>query len=266
MHAILIPGMGIAGTATIIMTDPSRRLQNDSVFRSEKPNAEKIAGGAGLVRLMTWLSPSFPVGAYSYSHGLEWAVETGAVTSEIQLTDWVGDLLRHASGWSDGVLFAEAWRAARINDIDRIVEIAELAEALAPSRERHLETMAQGEAFLKASAPWPDAVSTGLAERGARLAYPVAVAVKAAGHDIALLDALAAYLHGFSANLVSAAVRLVPLGQTDGLKALAALEPVILAVAGEAAEAGLDLIGGAGFASDIAAMKHETQYTRLFRS
>jgi urease accessory protein len=254
---IRIPDM----TAAIIMTEQSARLED----RQESQPAE-AAGGTGLVRLMTWLSPSFPVGAYSYSHGLEWAVETGTIENAIQLTDWVGELLRHASGWSDAVLFVHAWRAAHAGDVARVIEIAALAEALTPSRERHLETMAQGEAFVKASAAWPDALSATLAERRERLAYPVAVAVKAAGHDIALGDALGAYLHGFAANLVSAAVRLVPLGQSDGLKAQAALEPVILDVAARAAQAGLEDLGGSGFASDIASMKHETQYTRLFRS
>ncbi len=226
--------------------------------------AEAKQPNEALLRLMIWLSPSFPVGAYSYSNGLEWAVEKGAVNSRIQLTDWVTDLLRHAGGWSDAVLFAQAWRAADDGNMDRVIEIAELAEALAPSRERHLETMAQGEAFAKASAAWPD--DPGMELSGTAFAYPVAVAVKAAGHDIALADALAAYLHAFAANLVSAAVRLVPLGQSDGVRALAALEPVILDVAAQAGRAALDDVGGAGLFSDIAAMNHEIQYTRLFRS
>ena len=261
IRATTIPDMVIWKVIAIIMTERLQRLE-----AKLESGAGEAAGATGLVRLMTWLSPSFPVGAYSYSHGLEWAVETGVIKSEIQLTDWVGELLRHASGWSDAVLFVQTWRAADAGDVERVIEIAALAEALAPSRERHLETMAQGQAFAKASAVWPDALSTAMAERAERLAYPIAVAVKAAGHDIGLDDALAAYLHGFAANLVSAAVRLVPLGQSDGLRALAALEPVILAVTAQAADAGLDEIGGAGFASDIAAMKHETQYTRLFRS
>ena len=258
---MIIQDMTIRATIATIMTEQLQRLETSLVSETDE-----ASGAAGLVRLMTWLSPSFPVGAYSYSHGLEWAVESGAVKTEKQLTDWVGCLLNHASGWSDAVLFAQAWRAADAGDMERIVEIAALAEALSPSRERHLETMAQGAAFLKASAAWPDALSVALAERSKWLAYPVAVAVKAAGHDIGMNDALAAYLHAFAANLVSAAVRLVPLGQSDGLTALAALEPVILAVAARAGQAGLDDLGGSGFASDIASMKHETQYTRLFRS
>ncbi len=126
--------------------------------------------------------------------------------------------------------------------------------------------MAQGAAFMKAAAAWPDPVSADLSARIEDIAYPVAVAIKAAGHRIGLSDALTAYLHGFAANLVSAAVRLVPLGQSDGVRALAALEPAILEIGSMAGRAGLDDIGGCGLASDIAAMKHETQYTRLFRS
>lgn len=226
----------------------------------------RTGGRQSLLRLMTWLSPSFPVGAYSYSHGLEWAIETSAVRDKDQLTDWIGDLLHHASGWSDAVLFVHAWRAANEGDMDRIAGIAELAQALAPTRERHLETMAQGAAFMKAASVWPDGLSTEFANRIEEPAYPIAVAVKAAGHGIDLPDALTAYLHGFAANLVSAAVRLVPLGQSDGLAVLAALEPRIIAVGRKACQAGLDDVGGCGFASDIAAMNHETQYTRLFRS
>jgi len=237
-----------------------------TMIMTDAANKNPSGNGPALLRLMIWLSPSFPVGAYSYSHGLEWVVESGSVKDRIQLTDWIAAILCHAGGWSDAVLFAEAWRAADAGDVDRVAEFAELAEALAPGRERHLETMAQGEAFMKASAAWPDTISADVAVRCGRLAYPVAVAVKTAGHEIAMADALTAYLHAIAANLVSAAVRLVPLGQSDGLQALAALEPVILDVAARAGQAELDDIGGTGLASDIAAMKHETQYTRLFRS
>ena len=221
---------------------------------------------AALLRLMTWLSPSFPVGAFSYSHGLEWAVENGAITDRIQLTDWITGLLRNGGGWSDAVLFANAFDAAAEVDVDQVVEIAGIAEALAPSKERHLETMAQGAAFMKASAAWPDSVSDHVLNAVDSVAYPIAVAMKAAAHEITRTDVLLAYLHAFTANLVSAAVRLIPLGQSDGVRAQAQLETVIIAVAEDAGRSGLHGLGSAGLASDIAAMKHETQYTRLFRS
>ncbi len=222
---------------------------------------------AALYRLMAWASPSYPVGAFSHSHGLEWAVEAGWVRDRSALVGWLADLLDAGSAWNDAVLFTHAHAAA--GDPARLARLAELAAALAPSRERQVETLAQGSAFKMISATsWPTPALDALPDR---VAMPVAMAVQAAGHEVPLRPALTAYLHGFVANLVSAAQRLVPLGQTDGQKAIAALMPAVEAVVERAA--GLDLaadpfeaMGGCTLASDIAAMRHETQYTRLFRT
>lgn len=219
-----------------------------------------------LYRLMAWLSPGYPVGAFAYSHGIEWAVEDGSVTDEASLTGWTEDILRLGGGWTDAVLFAHAWRAG--DDGAALADLNALAEALAPSVERRLETMAQGTAFMKATLdawPWPGATAV-RAALGAETAYPIAVAAAAAGHGAPLEAALPAYLHGFAANLVSAGVRLVPLGQSAGQRALAYLETPVREVAAAAADADLAALGGIAIVSDIAAMKHETQYTRLFRS
>jgi urease accessory protein len=219
---------------------------------------------AGLYRLMAWLSPSFPVGAFSHSHALEWVVETGEVGDVAALTGWVEQILRYGGGRQDAILLAETWRAATAGDTERLSEVAELAAALSPSKERAVETLSQGRAFaLAAEASWPadgDALPSG------DLAYPVAVGIAAARHKIPLVPTLAAYLHAFVANIVSAGIRLVPLGQTDGQKAIAALEPVVASVTDEAMTAGLDDLGGCVLLADIASMRHETQYTRLFRT
>lgn len=210
-------------------------------------------------RLMTWLSPAYPVGAFSYSHGVEQAVEAGLVTERVSLIDWIADCLRHGAGRSDAIIAAHAWRAE--NEATR-AELAELATALQPAKERLLESEAQGAAFQLVTAEvWPAG-----AIAPSPLPYPVAVGVAARAHDVPLDDLLEAYLWAFAANLVSAAVRLVPLGQTDGQRAQAALMPVVLDVAREAATATLDEIGGCAFRADIAAMRHETQHVRLFRS
>lgn len=213
-----------------------------------------------LLRLMTWLSPAFPIGAFSYSHGIERAVEEGSVADRASLVWWLEELLQRGSAWNDAVLFAESWRQARSGDIG---DVAELAEAMAGSRERRMETMLQGEAFMKAQSAWaedkPCADHPGVA-------YPVAVAAAAAASGIALQAALIGYLHAFLSNLVQAAVRLVPLGQSDGVAALAALEDRLLATAGRAAVSTLDDLGSAAFMSEIMAMRHETQYSRVFRS
>jgi urease accessory protein len=217
--------------------------------------------------LLVWLSPSFPVGSFAYSHGLEWAVEAGDVSDAASLEAWLDDLLHHGGPWSDAVLLAQTHRAVTAADDAKLAEVAALAAALAPSRERRLETLAQGAAFLAAvRAAWPSPALERANPFEKEIAFPVAVGIAAAGHGIALASTLEAYLVALVTNLVSAAVRLIPLGQTDGTKAVAKLVPVAKQMATRAAAASLDDIGGAAFRSDIASMRHETQYTRLFRS
>lgn len=155
--------------------------------------------GAALLRLMAWLSPAFPVGGFSYSHGLERAVHDGLVASRDDLAGWLAALAELGSGWNDAVLFAEAWRRAR-EDGD-LAEIAELGEALAGSRERHMETMLQGQAFLTAASAWPHPV---LEKLPADCPYCVAVGAVSGANGVALEDALAAYLQAFSTNLLQA--------------------------------------------------------------
>jgi urease accessory protein len=217
---------------------------------------------------MAWLSPAFPVGAFSYSSGIEWAVETGDIADAATLQSWLSVMLSEGGGYCDAVLFAQAHRTALNDDDKALHDVAELAAAFAPSKERHLETTAQGNAFVEAArAAWGCAALDRLKSLwDGPVAYPAAVAVTAAGHGIAREPALAAYLQALAANWVSAGVRLIPLGQTQGLKVLAALEPAVAATAARALEATLDDIGSAAFRADLASVLHETQYTRLFRS
>jgi urease accessory protein len=216
---------------------------------------------------MAWLSPAFPVGAFSYSSGIEWAVEAGDIADASTLKDWLHVMLTDGGGFCDAVLFAHAHRAVLDNDDKALRDIAELAAAFTPSKERHLETTAQGNAFVEAARAWPcQALDTLKSVWSGPVAYPVAVAVTAAGHGIALEQALPAYLHALTANWVSAGVRLIPLGQTQGLQVLAALEPIIIATAQRALVASLDDLGSSAFRADLSSALHETQYTRLFRS
>lgn len=219
-----------------------------------------------LYRLLAWLSPSYPVGAFAYSHGIEWSVETGQIHDQVSMRAWIDDLVRYGGGWSDAVLFANAHAAD--DDIDALAELNDYALALAPSAERYLETSAQGTAFLKVTRDaWGcDLVDRATETLGPDVAYPIAVGIAAAGHGIDKSAALHAFLHAVVANLVSAGVRLIPLGQTDGQRALAELEKAVSETAAQALNAPIDDIGGIAMLSDIAAMKHETQYTRLFRS
>ena len=232
------------------------------------PPADNGLDAAAHYRLMAWLSPAYPVGAFSYSGGIEWAVEAGDIGDAATLREWLTVMIADGGGFCDAVFLAHAHRAATARDDAALRTVAELACAFAPSKERHLETTAQGRAFLDTTrAVWPTPALDRLEQvwDGA-IALPVAVGVAGAAHAIALDAVLAAYLQALAANLVSAGVRLVPLGQTDGQRVLAALEPVVRATAARALVTGLDQVGAASFRADLASMRHETQYTRLFRS
>jgi urease accessory protein len=198
---------------------------------------------AALYRLMTWLSPAFPVGAFSYSSGIEWVVEAGDIVDVTTLQDWLSAMLTDGPGFCDGVFLAHAHRAASTADDATLRDVAELAAAFAPSRERHLETSAQGRAFVEiARSAWNcDGLDRLTAACDGAIVYPVAVGIVSAAHAI-------------------------PLGQTDSQRALAALEPVVVATGKRALGATLDDLGSATFRADLASMHHEMQYTRLFRS
>ena len=221
-----------------------------------------------LYRLMTWLSPSYPLGAYSYSHGLEFAVEAGFVSNRVSLRNWVTSAVTVGAGRSDGALLAAAWRAAADADHASLDAAVELAGAWRGTAETALESRAQGAAFLATTrASWPHPGLDELAlKQGGDIALPVAVGAAAALHDVPLAAVITAFLHSFAANLVSAGLRLIPLGQTDGQLVIADLEPVILAASESVLATPLDQIGTATPMLDWCSMRHETQYTRLFRS
>jgi urease accessory protein len=227
--------------------------------------AATTSEAAALYRLITWLSPAYPVGAFAWSQGLEAAIVAGRIGDADALCAWIEDVAECGALWSDAVLLARGHDAAARGDAAGLADIGAFALAVQPTREMSRETVALGTAFLATTrAAWPCA-ALDLIE-AERCVYPLAVAVAAAGHGIAGAVALGAYLHGCAANLVSAAVRLVPLGQTDGQRVIARLEGVLARVAERAAATGLEGLATACFRADISSMHHETQHTRLFRS
>ncbi|WP_228866326.1 urease accessory protein UreF [Roseibium aggregatum] len=228
-----------------------------------------------LYRLQAFLSPAFPIGAFTYSHGLEQVIEQGGVASAAELGVWLREILRFGAGRSDAILLKETYRAALAGEQATVDELRDLGLALQPSRERHLESSAQGSAFFRAVCnSWMPETGTEAArlfhefarEENTSWPYPVVLGLAAAAHGLPVDAALHCFLHAFAANLISVAVRVVPLGQSDGQKVLAGLEPVIFEIAEEVEAAGLDDLGTSTFLADIASMAHETQYSRLFRS
>lgn len=214
-----------------------------------------------LLRLMTWLSPAFPVGGFAYSGGLEAAVRDGHVGDATSLREWLESAISHGQFHNDAVLLAEAWNA--YGDPARLAEVGDLARALAGSAERFLEITAQGDAFAEAARPWfPGIVET----LGRETPYAVAVGAAAAVNRVDLHDTLVAWLHALTSQLVSAAIRLSVLGQREAMALLADLEPVILTAAARARSSTLDDLGSATVITDIMSARHEQLHSRLFRS
>jgi urease accessory protein len=279
MTSIAIMTMTTAIPMLMTTSKPQARPRRRAVVRADaaQPDSTPAPGSrsgmqeseaAALYRLMTWLSPAFPVGAFSYSSGIEWAVEAGDIGDAASLRGWLASMLADGPGFCDGVFLAQTHRAASAGDDAGLGEIVELASAFAPSRERHLETSAQGRAFVEiARAAWNCAsLDRLLSCCGGAIVYPVAVGLVSAAHAIPLDSTIHAFLHALTSNWISAGARLVPLGQTDSQRVLAQLEPIVAATARRALAAALDDLGSATFRADLASMRHETQYTRLFRS
>jgi urease accessory protein len=253
--------MAPASTATAI----TGRM--GTTMRNRLPSVQPLP----FLRLQTWLSPTFPTGSYSYSHGLEWAVEARAVHDRASLVDWLAADLRYGSGRNEAILFRESWSSAMLDDQPRLIEIAELSAAFRVTSEFALESAQQASACRSTlSQVWPDAlldeIADTLADRYIPLSLALILGIRCAKQDIPMVLALPAFLQSYVANLVIAGVRLIPLGQTDGQAAIAALEDAVLATSADVATATIHDLGSAAFMVDLASMAHETQYTRLFRS
>lgn len=211
---------------------------------------------AQILTLSQWFSPAYPVGAFAYSHGLEKAVEAGAVTNAASLESWLSDVLRFGAGQSDALFLVAGFRA---EDDDALAEINAMCRAFAPSKERLQESDLQGAAFCKVTA-------TVWAQDLAGLTYPVAIGRAASLAKLPLGLTTHMYLQAFISNLVSAGMRLIPLGQTEGQRLIRTLMPLVSEIADAALAGTLDDLSGTAFLTDIASMKHETQYSRMFRT
>jgi urease accessory protein len=224
-----------------------------------------------LLRLQTWLSPASPIGAYSYSHGLEWAVEVGHIHDRKSLVDWLEADLCYGSGRNEAIFFTEAWRCAMEDDRPRLFEISELAAAFRATSEFALESSQQAAAcLLMLRQVWPDRILDWLSEmlwqHHVQPVLAVVLGVRSGRQGIPVTLALPAFLLSYITNLVTAGVRLIPLGQTDGQLAIAELERAVLSASTQAGNTTIADLGSAAFMVDLASMAHETQYTRLFRS
>lgn len=217
--------------------------------------------------MLAWLSPGFPIGSFSFSHGLEAAAESGTVRDRNTLQDWIGAILTWGSGRIDADILCAAHRAAAADDVVALVEANCRGVAFRATYETRIETTAQVDAFLATCrAAWSDPFLDRWAASGEAVCYPAAVGAAMARAGIPLDWGLVGYLQAMAGNLVSAGLRLGIIGQTDGQRILAALEPIIGEAVASGSTRGPDRFGAATLAVDLTSMAHETQYTRLFQS
>jgi urease accessory protein len=239
-------------------------LTTDMIMDDASVKAQGLGRDSVILPLFAWLSPSYPVGCYAYSHALEWAVEAGDVSDETTLVAWLTDLLTLGLGRNDAILLSHAYRAVEQGHRRDLETVNELALALSPSAELYLETSQQGRSFLDATlAAWP---SPHLPPLEGDVAFPVAIGMAAAAHSVPLPITSQAYLFGLVQTLVSAAIRLAPIGQTVGIRVSAALAGTAQDIAHQGMVLTLDDVGGSTFRADLGSFHHENQYTRLFRS
>lgn len=211
---------------------------------------------ADILTLTQWLSPAYPVGGFAYSHGLEAAIDEGAVASSQDAEAWISDVLEHGSGWNDALFVVSAYNA---QDNDELVSVDTKARAICASSERKMETELLGQAFGTVTGDvWDLDIQ--------QLSYPVSVGYAAHLQSLPILLTTQLYLQAFASNLVACATRLVPLGQTDAQKLIRNLTPLCARIAEQAQMAGLDELSSTAFLTDIASMRHEIQYSRIFRT
>jgi urease accessory protein len=242
-------------------TDTATIMADTPITPMTEPALPTAGTTQSLLRLMTWLSPAFPVGAFAYSAGLENAAGEGLLRDGEGLADWTRLSITSGPAWNDAVLLAESYR--RFEEPEGLAELAELAAELAGSAERFQETRLLGEAFLAAAGAWPHPA---LDHLPADAPYPVAVGVVAAANGVDLTAALAAYLHAVASQAVSAGIRLSLCGQRQGVAILAGLESLIATAAEKASHSTIDALGSSAFLAEISSLRHETQTARLFRS
>lgn len=202
--------------------------------------------------LQNWFSPVFPIGAFSYSHGLEMAIQDGCIMDQDSLYDWISSLLSHGTGRNDAIMIKSAHEG--------LPELNELCLALSASKERYQETTELGHAFCRVfNASYDGNLAEGLA-------YPVAVGMASRTLGLNVKLTIQSYLQAFASNLISVGIRTIPIGQQSGQDCLLRLYPVIEDVATSSIGATLDDIGGAVFLGDLMAMKHENITPRIYRS
>ena len=227
--------------------------------------ATTIDSSLSRLRLMHLVSPTLPVGAFTYSQGLEWAVECGWVTDEQTLRDWVGDLLQSTLSSLEVPLLKRLYRASADNDIDALRHWTHYLIASRESKELREEERNRGRALVSLLPELGVPVSAD--EQPLLKSCQLTCFAHAASYwQIPLQSALAGYLWSWLENIALSGVKIIPLGQTAGQKIIAELTTAIPELVEQGMAVADEAIGASCTAQAIASSLHETQYTRIYRS
>lgn len=222
-----------------------------------------------LIRLLQLSSPALPVGAYTYSQGLEWAVESGTIVDESSTCAWISDLLMYGMGRYEAPLIARLIQVWTDGDLQTLSRLNKEFIATRESSELRAETVQMGYSMTRLARELMDPALATLVTRLAEMpevSFPAAWSGFAASWDIEPQDALTAYLWSWCENQVMAALKAVPLGQASGQRVLLKLTESIPAIAAKALVTPECDWSNLTPAFAISSARHETQYSRLFRS
>lgn len=225
----------------------------------------RLATGTGLPQLLRLASPMLPVGAFAYSQAMEWAVEDGSVRDEASASDWIVDVLRFNVGSMEAPVWRHLYRAWQEGDLQAAQYWNARFIALRETAELRAESLHMGGA-LKAVLHATAEIDTGMLDAIASPAFPTSFSFAALGFGVPMREGLTGYLWAWAENQVASAMKLVPLGQSSGQRMLAKLVGLLPDACEAALSAGEGELSNFAPALAIASSRHETQYTRLFRS
>tara|TARA_B100001248_G_scaffold129623_1_gene97190 strand:- start:147 stop:860 length:714 start_codon:yes stop_codon:yes gene_type:complete len=218
--------------------------------------------------VLTWFSPSYPIGSYAYSHGLEYAVEEGLVKDPQTLLGWIRDLLFFGTGYNDSIIINSIYDSVANDNCVEFDYISQIANAIKPTKEIALESYQQGVSFKNILM---DVYSNSnltfyLNRLDDCITYPSVVGVAGGIFEVEKKLLLHSYLHAFTSNILSAALRIMPIGQTEIQKIIFQMKGNVEEMTNKSLGLSLSDLGSSVFISDWASSKHQNQYTRLFRS
>jgi urease accessory protein len=211
-------------------------------------------------------SPALPVGAYSYSEGLEMLIENGTITNVENLQYWLKSELVYGSIRLDVAVMVRGFHAVQLGDLEALKRWNLWLSAARDTEELRAASWQMGRSLMQLLGKLEPEILPVVNAVGYPGNYAIAFAIACAHWDINIQAALLAYLHSWANNLITAGIKLIPLGQTAGQELLMGLQPLLTSTVGEILTMADDDLGCCNWGLSLASMQHETQYTRLFRS